>query len=223
MRNAGERIIYKNNGFKAGVTLEQLESLQELGRVQEKLEALEGPSEASDAALYGLLSRVVEFRKALLYQKAAIDLAQAGGGWINSAEEKLKLSIVATSGAYKAEGFEAFAAYVKTEAFLKDVPPNLLKLLQPKDDGFRLDIMSWPKEQLRFAAVLKDKFGYRLGFRTGDALRSVDGKPIGDLYELRAIIKENLGKTVRCVVWREGKEKNLDLKIPKELPKDSLG
>jgi len=54
------------------------------------------------------------------------------------------------------------------------------------------------------------------GVEEGDVILSFDGKPVDEMRELPKIVADTpIGKTVNVVVWRDGKEKALKVKIKK--------
>ncbi len=84
-------------------------------------------------------------------------------------------------------------------------------------DWFPLAIQSFARNPLCFLVVDNNGLGHKLGFKSGDIIVSINGKRPSDLLELKKIIKANLGNTVKVVVLREGKEKKLNIKIPKNV------
>ena len=88
-----------------------------------------------------------------------------------------------------------------------------------------LGVVSFPQSPLYIIATKKVSFAEKLGFWSGDKVISVAGRTFGPqdtLEDLKIIIMNNLGQQVEAVVERNGKEKILKLKIPREIPAEYL-
>ncbi len=88
-----------------------------------------------------------------------------------------------------------------------------------------LGVVSFPQAPLYIIATKKVSFAQKLGFWSGDRIISVAGRTFGPqdtLEDLKIIIMNNLGQQVEAVVERNGKQKVLKLKIPREIPAEYL-
>ncbi|BCR03517.1 peptidase [Desulfuromonas versatilis] len=66
------------------------------------------------------------------------------------------------------------------------------------------------------AEVVKDSPAEKAGFKRGDIILGFDGKPIEEMSDLpRLVAATAVGKSVKLEVWREGKTRELSVKIGK--------
>ncbi|HVL38600.1 MAG TPA: M50 family metallopeptidase, partial [Fimbriimonadaceae bacterium] len=58
----------------------------------------------------------------------------------------------------------------------------------------------------RLGAVAKDRPADKAGLKEGDTILSVDGRPVGNFYEMLAVVRDQPGKPLRFTYVREGRE-----------------
>ena len=69
------------------------------------------------------------------------------------------------------------------------------------------DYASENSNGLRADMVIKDRPAYRAGMKNGDVIVAMDGKPVGDIYEYMARLKEfKKGQRISVDVIRGGKK-----------------
>lgn len=88
-----------------------------------------------------------------------------------------------------------------------------------------LGVVSFPQAPFYIITTKKVSFAEKLGFWSGDRIISVAGRTFGPqdtLEDLKETLMNNLGQQVEAVVERNGKEKILKLKIPREIPAEYL-
>jgi len=102
--------------------------------------------------------------------------------------------------------------------------------MAPRPSGFGLGVFVYAGDPLRVAYIIwqseyGNTLGYKLGLRGGDKIISAGEKRFtaeNDFEDFKLFLKDKLGQTLPAVVERDGKEKAIKLKIPKEIPKDAL-
>ena len=88
----------------------------------------------------------------------------------------------------------------------------------PEDTtGFRLGASAWVHSPLALAVVAKNLLADKLGLRAGDTLLSVGGQSPKSLLDLKAAIMGNPGGKLRLAVTRDGKRKEWEAGIQREL------
>ena len=68
--------------------------------------------------------------------------------------------------------------------------------------------------------VYDDSFAKKVGLQIGDTMLSTDRGAVNDVTDLENIIVANLGNTVKVKVLRNNKERELNMKIPKQIPQE---
>jgi hypothetical protein len=97
--------------------------------------------------------------------------------------------------------------------------------LAPRPSGFRLGCENFPRNPFYLLVCYADGLGFKMGLRGGDTIVGVEGRKFAakdSLEDFKLVIKANLGQTLKVIVERDGKQKTLPLKIPKEIPKSAL-
>jgi len=107
----------------------------------------------------------------------------------------------------------------KSIDFMNEIPvDNQFMLgLAHHSDWFPLSVRCFTYNSLYFFIVRDGGIADRLGFKSGDTLLMYGNQKAISLLAFKSFIRANAGKEVEATVWREGKEKILKLKIPKEL------
>lgn len=76
-------------------------------------------------------------------------------------------------------------------------------------------------EPFRMIVLYHETFGEALGLKAGDKILSAAGSKFddgGSMEDFKAVILENLGKTIDVIVERNGEQTTLKMKIPGEIP-----
>lgn len=143
-----------------------------------------------------------------------MNLSQKQNRWTNDAINYLKSADVYVNEARDPDKGSNLRKFMFSSEFVKKLPIGLR--WQPTDIQF--GILCWPDSPLTMGFVVPDGFAHSLGFRTFDHLvrdATFTGKDDVDIVEF---VRANLGKKVKVTVMRDGKPKELELKIPDEIP-----
>jgi S1-C subfamily serine protease len=215
-----EQVMKKPNGFKNGVPY-HVYGLQNEANIEFK--ALNKPPNdpKREAIRIRFIEELTTMNKVYDLLIEAIQTAGKAGGWNPEANDLLAKSGGAYSSRLSIESKD-IKTMLDSSVFKGNLPEHTLELLQNNKDasGFRLGVGTWQRNRVGITIVPKESFGYKLGLRIGDQIVSCEGKPLKSLLELKMIIKDSLDKRIKVVVMRDGKEKELKMKIPKELPKE---
>jgi S1-C subfamily serine protease len=84
---------------------------------------------------------------------------------------------------------------------------------------FQTGITTMRSYPLWITDVKEDSLADKLGFQKYDVLRSINGNPAIDTYQLKEELILNQGKTMTIVITRSNKEKELTPRIPEDLIK----
>ena len=109
-------------------------------------------------------------------------------------------------------------AKLKKFIFNSDFQKKLPIGLRWQATDYNLGILCWPESPLTIGYVLPDGFAYSLGFRTNDYLVRDNVFTGQDDVDVVEFVRSNLGNKVKVTVMRDGKSKELELKIPREIP-----
>jgi len=162
--------------------------------------------------------RVKVSGEALDLEMRAIRAAQVEGGWYGQSSDLLAQSAASFQEAtadYSDEikkidsSHDCLVADIETSAFGNQAIGS--------EYDFLLGAYTWVDGPLELAVVPRSGLAYRLGFRTGDTLVSVGADTPKCLEMLKLEIKDNSGRKVRAVVIRDGKRKEWETNIPREL------
>jgi S1-C subfamily serine protease len=107
----------------------------------------------------------------------------------------------------------------KSIDFMNEIPPDAQFMLglANHSDWFPISVQCFTHNPLYFLVVRDGGVADKLGFKSGDILLRYGDQKAVSLLAFKSFLKENSGKEVEVVVWREEKEKNFKTKIPKEL------
>jgi S1-C subfamily serine protease len=67
-------------------------------------------------------------------------------------------------------------------------------------------------------SVARDSLADKIGLRAGDRILSADDRPLSLLVDFKLAVKSHSGERLKVSVTRDGKPKDLNPKIPKDLP-----
>lgn len=111
--------------------------------------------------------------------------------------------------------------FIHSDAAFKGRCPEELGIyfgLTDDTSGFMFGVGNFSDDKMsHMTFVPKGEMAYVLGFRSGDVIKSFDGKPVDHLLKLKAEMKKSEGKKVEVVVVRDGKDKPLSIDIPSDL------
>ena len=215
-----DQVVTSPGGYKNGLPVAYYSIVRELEKVQKELNDLGTLEEPQEAVRKRYEKVIPALLQGLVKHRDAITSAQQDGGWSPKANEQVREGWSFISGVFDQSGL----AGIKDVPFSKALPPDLkIGLGFEKDtSGFMLGVTSWAAAPTDFVLVAKDQFAWKLGFRPGDTIRAIDGKPIALVSELKSAIVASLGKKLTIKIQRGSVEKDLQVKIPKEIPKEFL-
>jgi hypothetical protein len=90
--------------------------------------------------------------------------------------------------------------------------------LPPDPRDFRLGADYAQSVPQMIAVVEKNGLAENMGFKPGDRVLSVNGRPMNSLWDFKMAIKESTGRKLTIVFEREGKQQNKEVKAPSTLP-----
>ena len=112
-------------------------------------------------------------------------------------------------------------------AFFKALPSEMRYFLGLAERRSKLvlgaDVMA--RDPFLLVVVGDRTLAGRLGLRAGDRVISAAGRRFAaedDVEDLKLVVEANLGRTLKVLVNRRGKMKMLSLKVPGEIPPESL-
>lgn len=215
--------VNRPNALQVGAPVELFQSISALEANEKVLLSTGAADEKGLAILQQLLARLKGTRLALNRVKRSIDLAQSANGWTVDAGNEFKASYADFDTSRQVPSKEltdmlADAKYLDT--LPRDLSNNIL--LRSDGTGFTLQIYTWPKKPLRLARVKPDGFAEKLGLKVDDDLIELNGKAIVDITDFKKTIKANLGRKLKLLIRRYGKDLEINIKIPKEIPKTAL-
>lgn len=212
-----DTVINVRNGVDKGVPTEVFVVQEELDEQIRAFKTLGAKDENSAAVIEALTRDMIKLWEVLETLKRAILVAQKTRRWDGASDVLAKEAIAAYSVFRKTNSAEV-SALLNDPKYFKGLPVGLQHALVPEQGEFRLGMYGWPKAPLRIAKVQPKQFGDNLGFRIDDVILSVENQSIQSLEDLKVKIKEKLGGKLRVRIRRDRKERDLDLKIPNEIP-----
>lgn len=115
-----------------------------------------------------------------------------------------------------------------SQTFRKALPEAMIYYLriEKRPSGYGLAaVPTSARDQYNILLVIPGTFASKMGLRTGDKIISSGDmvfKPEASLEAFKILVKNNLGKKLNVVIERNGKQANVSLNIPKEIPKEDL-
>jgi hypothetical protein len=160
----------------------------------------------------------------------AVAAAQQASAWGASALDLRKRSMTQSASAneqlasLKADLQALEAASAK---FGSSLPKDLRYAtgLIERPTRIRLGCLVLSRNPFYLLVAYTDGWAYQLGLRVTDTIRSAGGREFtasDSLEDFKLVIQQNLGKTLKVVVEREGKRLELPLKLPKTIPAQAL-
>lgn len=204
-------------GFTAGVPPFVYSLQRALVSEGADLQLARSADPAREQARVEVAGRVAAANDSLDLLVQAVRAAQGGGGWYGAPND-----LIAQSMARLPEFTSPYSAVVKALAlsagFQVLLPKTGVMGLSEDTTGFRLGVASWVRSPLDLTDVAKNFPADKMGLRAGDTLLSVGGQEPKSLLDLKAVIKGNPGGRLKIVVTRDGKRKEWEASIPRELP-----
>jgi hypothetical protein len=115
---------------------------------------------------------------------------------------------------------DALATLKTSKAFAEPVPADRRKEAglggDPRD--FNFGVKYYHSEPKMLAVVVKGAMASDMGFKDGDRVVSVNGQNVASVWDLKLAIRANVGKKLRVVFEREGKQQDREVKVPSALP-----
>lgn len=212
----------RNNGYRDGVpslfyTIQkEIKSrLDELGSVSSS----DAEREVVRGHLANLLASLYAGMDALA---AAVTSAGEHGGWLT-----LSSDVVSRANAeiqWPASDIDPIRTFFAKDEHKGLLPPSTLLTIGVNKDasGYKIGVSTFASNTLAFAVVGPKSFAERLGFKTGDVIRTFDGSAPVDVTDFKLKLKANLGKSIKVEILRNGKVSTITIRIPSEIPKEFL-
>jgi hypothetical protein len=114
---------------------------------------------------------------------------------------------------------EALAVLKSSKPFTEAVPVDHRAELGLTADArdFDLGAKSFQSTANMLAVVHKGGLAHELGFRAGDRLVSANGQLVSSVWDLKLVMRANMGKKIRVILEREGKREDREIKIPAQV------
>jgi hypothetical protein len=214
-----EKILDKAWGFQNQFLGTALHTAHEYLKQQtEDLKKIVPSDTARKRTSEDVLKIAVSADKYIDLMTKAITEAQKANSWMGapadmySQARALKATIVFPP--------DAVAALKTSKAFAETLPADRRKDLglagDPRDFTFGAKYYHSTPNML--AVVVKGGMASDMGFKDGDRIVSVNGQKVGSIWDVKLAFRANVGKRVRIVMEREGKQEDREVKVPSSLP-----
>jgi S1-C subfamily serine protease len=217
-----EFIVTKRSGFKNGVPAELYARQTKLLSFKESLLSYRSDNATREAYRKTTQAEATIVSYAIRQLMEGIKLAQMDEGWTDRASDILRQSQATMRGADDAKFDEAQKAFLALDDVRERCPERLRRFLGITKDksGFVLGIEGFTDFDDRYLMIVNKKsLAEKLGFRSGDTLKEMNGKPIASLMAFKEELARNLNKKVKVTIEREDKKKKLEFQVPKDLSK----
>jgi hypothetical protein len=147
-----------------------------------------------------------------------IRTVQDRSGWNAVSQDRLGRAVAAFPRADSLDK-SALAEIEKSATFSSRLPKDVqlcLGLIH-HDDWFQLQVFSFSRNPLYFVVVPENGLAHKMGFQSGDTLVSIAGQTPESALALKSLIRANIGREVKAVVQRDGKELSLKINVPQTL------
>ena len=221
MEFVGQEELAKKGGYKAGVPAFIYE-LQ--GEAKDEADALSKATTA-DATRQRLVGG---YQAILAHDIQAVGLmidgirvAQNLGGWTNDSNDAISKSVAALSSVIPIPP-EDFKLLVDSPALAHILPADVVDLIRRGGDdgtGFHLGCGGFIGNSLGVLAAPKSGLADEIGIRSGDQLISCGDKKFASIVDFKRLVKANVGREIDVTVFRSGKQQQVKMKIPNQLPK----
>jgi S1-C subfamily serine protease len=148
-----------------------------------------------------------------------IKAAALAGGWNPIANDFLsRASAAQVRFAFSSE--TELNTFGKSVAFMALLPQDekYAARLEKDPSGIALGVLLRPSDPLLIMSVARDSLADKIGLRAGDRILSADDRPLSLLVDFKLAVKSHSGERLKVSVTRDGKPKDLNPKIPKDLP-----
>lgn len=221
MENVRELIVMKKGGYNAGIP-SSLYQLQESAKNES--DAL-GKISIQDATRQRLVS---EYQVILTHQLQSVDFlidgvhaAQNIGGWSPAANDAISRSLAAIHSDIILAP-EDINLLNKSPAFMNALPSDVVEMINTKGDdgtGFHLGLATpFFGSPLWIPNVPKDSLADKMGMKMGDNLISCGETRFTSLTDFKRVVKANLGHEIKVTIFRDGKQQEIKMKVPDQLP-----
>ncbi len=218
---ADELVARRQWAFRYGVPSDTYSAMQ---GVETSLAALYNAGTTNEDRAYllkDLVEKLSKAREVLDLQSASIKAAQRQGGWLGEPNDLLAKSRAASRAL--ALSPRSLQLMRSTASLLDRLPEDLQETTNVKRHStIKLGVYFLPAPSLLVFKVVAKSLAEDLGIRPGDALRSIDGQPIRSVVGLKRLLAERAGKRVEITVQRDGKERVLKAKVPRDLSRYSV-
>lgn len=221
MQYVGQEELVKKGGYRAGVPAIIYE-LQ--GEAKDEADALSKTTTA-DATRQRL---VAGYQATIAHELQAVDLmvngvhvAQNSGGWTPDANDAISRAAAAMSSIIPIPS-EDFKLLVDSSALARILPADAMDLLRHGGNdgtGFHLGFNAFIGNSLGVLDVPKSSLADNIGIRSGDQLISYGDKTFASLADFKRLVKANVGLEINVTLLRGGKQQQVKMKIPNQLPK----
>jgi len=220
----------RGQGYLLGVPKDVYSGQQNLEQRLRKLSKVKTDNPVRSAVIGAARDIGVKQYEAMEQFIKSIVIGQQMKNWGAQAQDMFKRSLALLETANKLlveRKNEIYQLYELSLDFRENLPRDVVYSmgLIERPSLFRIGITSYARNPFYLLVVPKDSFAYKLGFLAGDRIISVAGQvldPKGSIEDLKMIIQENLGRTIKAIVERNDKQKTINLKIPREIPKEFL-
>lgn len=217
-------------GFRSGVPQLFYKYQQQAESAMNKLALVRAGDEAREQFIQDTKLTFADCLKAWDYYKTAILIAQDATIWtaqptdLWNKSHALIYSIPTERAVLRteAQGLASTSPVFK-EALPLEIQYALSVVERPS--GFATGVISFARDPFLIIAVMPGSPAEKIGLYSGDKIISVGAnvfQPSGSQEEFNLLIKDNLGKKLKVVIERSGKQDTFTLKIPKEIPKEYL-
>ena len=148
----------------------------------------------------------------------AISAAQQANSWMgepanmySQARALERTMVLPTEALQTLRGSEAFKAALPVDRL---VSAGIAR--DPRDFNLGADYYASTPRML--AVVPKNSLAEDLGFKSGDVLVSAGGRPVNSVWDLKLVMRQNVGKKVPVVFEREGRQQSREIRVPGSLP-----
>jgi hypothetical protein len=167
---------------------------------------------------------------AVNYLMQAMVIAQQTKAWGAQSDDLRKRAIASFKMAWEVLTPKTSALmqlYKESMIFRKNAPRDLVYMmgLEKRPSVFKIGATTMVTDPFYLLVLNNKSMGEALGLRAGDRIISAAGQKFdknSSIEDFKVIIQNNLGKTIKVVVQRYGKETTLEMEIPKEIPKEYL-
>jgi S1-C subfamily serine protease len=218
-----ESVVRVNNGFRSGVPTDLYRRQRASVAMQEKLKSVKSENSVRENLRVSMLDDLTNLNSATLLLIESVKAAQIGNGWQGNASDTLKRGYALLQDFIANQKKDNLKPFLALGLDTTDRCPNRIKEqigITPDSAGYLIGIGNFTDIDQRFIVfVVKGQLAEKFGLKSGDMLKELDGKAVESILQFKKDLKAFLGKKVKVVVIREGKDLTIELKVPAELAK----